>query len=112
MCSNSIDSSPFSWDRFYHELAQWFDVNKGVVPPVEDDNQYQELVGRSGKDTPMGYGPPTKMRASKTFTAWAKDPVNQNAWKELQAKSGGTLTHKQVLTSATEIPVLTSEQSF
>lgn len=90
---NSIDTGPFSWDRFYSELCRWFGVEKGVIPPTEDDSKYQEIVGASGKDTPLGYGPPTKIRASATFSAWAQDPVNQKAWKEIMQQSGGRLTH-------------------
>ncbi|KAK5103767.1 hypothetical protein LTS08_003186 [Lithohypha guttulata] len=90
---NSTDSGPFSWDRFYHELTRWFGVEKGVVPPTEDDSKYQEMTGRSGKDTPLGYGPPTKIRASGTFTAWAQDPKNSQAWADIMKQSGGHLTH-------------------
>lgn len=90
---NAIDSAPFSWDRFYHELTRWFGVEKGVIPPTEDDSKYQEITGRSGKDTPMGYGPPIKTRVSATFTAWAQDPANQKAWRELMEQSSGRLTH-------------------
>lgn len=90
---NSTDSGPFSWDRFYHELTRWFGVEKGVNPPTEDDSKYQEITGRSGQETPMGYGPPTKIRASMTFTAWAQDPNNKEAWQQLMKQSGGRLTH-------------------
>lgn len=89
---NAIDGSPFSWDRFYHELTRWFGVDRGVTAPPEDDTKYQEMTGRAGKDTPMGYGPPTKMRASFTLSGWAREEENQKAWKELMSQSGGKLT--------------------
>ena len=90
---NAIDGSPFSWDRFFHELTRWFGVEKGVVPPSDDDSKYQEITGAAGKDTPMGYGPPTKSRVSSTLTAWAGEEVNQKAWKELMTQSGGRLAY-------------------
>lgn len=90
---NAIDGSPFSWDRFYHELTRWFGVDKGVTAPPEDGSKYQEMTGRAGKDTPMGYGPPTKIRASFTLSGWAREEANQKAWKELMSQSGGKLTH-------------------
>jgi len=90
---NSIDTSPFSWDRFYNELTRWFGVKQGVIPPTEDDSKYHEITGKPGKETPMGYGPPTKMRFAATFTAWAQDPTNQKAWQEIMKASDGRLTH-------------------
>lgn len=90
---NAIDGSPFSWDRFFHELTRWFGVEKGVVAPSEDDSKYQEITGAAGKDTPLGHGPPTKSRISFTLTAWAGEELNQKAWKELMSQSGGKLTH-------------------
>lgn len=90
---NAVDGSPFSWDRFYSELSRWFGVEKGVEPPTEDESKYQEMVGKSGKDTPLGYGPPSVMRASATFTGWAQDSKNAEAWKEIMKASNGQLTH-------------------
>ena len=90
---NAIDDSPFSWDRFFHELARWFDVKKGVILPFEDDSHFQEIVGKPGKDTPIGHGPPTKIRMSATLSGWANEEVNQKAWKEIMDSSGGKITH-------------------
>lgn len=90
---NSIDTGPFSWDRFYHELARWFGVEKGVVPPTEDDSKYQKIVGPLGKDSPLGYGPAQVTKMSASFGLWAQDPANQKAWQELMSQSSGKLTH-------------------
>jgi len=52
---NSQDTSPLSWNRFIEELARWFDVEKGIVGPEEDESKYTASKGRSGKETPMGH---------------------------------------------------------
>lgn len=50
------------------------------------------MEGKSGKDTPMGYGPPTVHKASFTFVNWAKQPENEEAWQEIMANSNGQVT--------------------
>jgi hypothetical protein len=89
---NSQDTSPLSWDRFYEELARWFDVTKGIVGPEEDESKYTAIKGRSGKQTPMGCGPAPTFRFSFSLTKWAQDPANAQAWRSLMAASGGQLT--------------------
>jgi len=89
---NSQDTSPLSWDRLYEELARWFGVQKGVVGPEEDESNYTAVKGRSGKQTPMAYGPAPTFRYSFSLTKWAQDPVNAQAWKSLMDSSGGKLT--------------------
>jgi nucleoside-diphosphate-sugar epimerase len=49
---NAQDTGPVTWDRFYEELGRWFGV-KGVIPP-EDATKYEESIGKSGADTPLG----------------------------------------------------------
>ena len=51
------------------------------------------IVGRDGKDSPMGYGPSLDMKISFSLLAWAKDPVNRNAWLEIIRKSDGKINH-------------------
>lgn len=89
---NSQDTSPLSWDRLYEELARWFGLQKGIVGPEEDESKYTTVTGRSGKQTPMGYGPPPTFRHSFSLKKWAQDPVNAQAWKALMDSSGGKLT--------------------
>ncbi|EXJ94808.1 hypothetical protein A1O1_03206 [Capronia coronata CBS 617.96] len=89
---NSQDTSPLSWDRFYEELARWFDVQKCVHPPEEDLSKYHEIVGRAGKETPMGYGPPMVSRSLFSLVDWARDSANKAAWETLMEDSHGRLT--------------------
>ena len=89
---NSADTSPLSFDRLYEELARWFGVAKGVVGPEEDESKYMAIKGRSGKETPMGYGPAPINHFSFFLTKWAEDPINAQAWRSLMASSGGKLT--------------------
>lgn len=90
---NAQDTSPMSWDRFWHECARWFGVKSGVRGPEEDDNKYSSIPVPGGADSPMGYGPPSTHRASSSFQDWARKPENQSAWKEMMAKSGGKITN-------------------
>lgn len=89
---NSVDSSPLTFDRFYEELCRWYGVS-GYIAPSEDDSKYQVVVGRDGKDSPIGYGPPLISKISFSLVDWAKDPVNVKAWKEITESSNGKITH-------------------
>lgn len=60
--------------------------------PEEDEGKYQKTVGKAGKNTPMGYGPPTVHRTTFSFIDWAKDPQNRQAWEKIMAASNGQLT--------------------
>lgn len=51
---NAQDTAPLSMDRFYEELARWYGVSKGVVPPADDPSKFTSVEGKSGKETPMG----------------------------------------------------------
>jgi nucleoside-diphosphate-sugar epimerase len=51
---NSVDGGSLNWDRFFEELARWYGVEKGIVPPDDDTTNYTTTVGAGGKDTPMG----------------------------------------------------------
>jgi hypothetical protein len=94
---NTQDTSPVTWDRFFERFVKWFGVEKGVQGPPDDDLQGKkdvvEIVGRSGKETPAGAGPPTKVRMQFTLSGWAAEKENQEAWKEMMRESGGRLTH-------------------
>lgn len=89
---NSTDSSPFTFDRFFEELCRWYGVS-GFKGPEEDDSKYTVIVGRDGKDSPIGYGPSLDMRASFSLVEWAKDPVNKKAWQEIIKLSNGKIKH-------------------
>lgn len=85
---NAHDGSPMSWDRFFEELARWYGAS-GVEGPELDDSKYHNIVLAGGKDSPLGYGPPTRIRLSRTFADWAKDSCNAEAWKQIMNNSNG-----------------------
>lgn len=85
---NAQDTAPLSWDRFFEELARWYGA-KGVIPPEDDDGKHQSTVGKAGKDTPLGYGPPTVHKTSFSLVEWAKQPENQQAWQGIMKDSNG-----------------------
>jgi hypothetical protein len=51
---NAQDTSPISWERIFTEYVRWFGVQKGVVPPPDDENGMLELKLNGGKESPMG----------------------------------------------------------
>lgn len=87
---NSQDTSPISWDRLWEELIRWFGVEKGFVPPQEDESQMIEFSIGGGKKTPMGYGPPGVTKFAFTILSWAKDPENSKAWSAIMQRHGLT----------------------
>ena len=88
---NAQDGGPVSFDRFFHELARWYGV-KEVQGPEFDESRLQTTSLAGGKDSPLGYGPPTQVRYSFMLADWARDPVNRSAWEEIMAKSNGKVT--------------------
>lgn len=90
---NSIDTSPFTFDRFFEELCRWYEVKKGFTPPEEDDSKYTVFTGRGGKDTPMGYGPPQNIRSSFSLVKWANDADNKEVWQKIMRQSNGKIVH-------------------
>ncbi|EQB55610.1 NAD dependent epimerase/dehydratase [Colletotrichum gloeosporioides Cg-14] len=89
---NTQDGGPFTWERFFAELARWFGA-KGVVPPPDDESGLKTVEGRSGKKTPLGYGPPLSYKSSFTLRDWAADKRNVETWHEIMKESGGKITH-------------------
>ena len=89
---NAQDTSALSWDRFYEALAEWYGVKAGVQGPEDDEGKYMTITGKSGKETPMGKGPPTTHRVSFGFVQWAQAPENREAWKAITAASKGSIT--------------------
>lgn len=88
---NAQDGGLLSWDRFFHELARWYGVNK-VQGPELDESRLQTTSLAGGRDSPLGYGPPTQVRYSFMLADWARDPAIRSAWEEIMAKSNGKVT--------------------
>lgn len=90
---NSTDTSPFTMERFYENLVRWYGVTKGIDTPSGDSSAYMEIKGASGKDTPLGHGPPLVFHASFSLVQWAQDKSNRDVWEDMMRESGGKLTH-------------------
>ena len=88
---NAHDGAGLSWDRFFGELARWYNVESGLIGPSEDEGKYHVLEMKGGKEAPLGYGPPLTVRRTFSLATWAQDPLNRKAWEALMARSGGTL---------------------
>lgn len=88
---NAHDGSPLSWDRFFEELTRWYNVEEGVVGPEMDEDSFQATQLKGGKEAPLGYGPPTAIKLSRTLADWSRDPDNEKAWKEMMDESNGDL---------------------
>ena len=63
------------------------------MKPIEDQSKYIAIEGKAGKDTPLGYGPPTVSRTAFSLSQWAQDKSNAEIWRKLMNESGGRLTH-------------------
>lgn len=87
---NAADGSLFCWERFFHEMANWYHVKKGVTLPKSDEerNLDQAITLAGGKDAPLGYGPPIKAAFEFRLSDWAKKTENREAWKQIMAKNG------------------------
>ncbi|KAI0468463.1 hypothetical protein F4859DRAFT_517017 [Xylaria cf. heliscus] len=89
---NAMDGATLSWDRVFEALAGWWGVSRGVVGPDLDESKYVKESSYGGGDAnPLGYGPPVVLRKRFTLREWAEDKTNEDAWKEIMAKSGGKL---------------------
>lgn len=87
---NSQDGGPISWDRVWEELIRWFYVEQGFVPPQEGESKMTAFAIGGGKETPMGYGPPSVTKFAFTLLSWAQDPENAKAWRGIMERHGIT----------------------
>lgn len=88
---NAQDGGLLSWDRFFHELARWFGVREGVIPPKEDDKFNRAISLAGGKQAPLGYGPPLGLDLKFSLTEWFKVPENRSVWEQIMAETEGQL---------------------
>ncbi|KAF4782571.1 NAD dependent epimerase/dehydratase [Colletotrichum scovillei] len=80
---NSSDQGSFSYALFWPELAKWFGISE-VGRPELDESKMQ-TISMPG-EPPIGFGPRTSLKFSWSFVAWAKEPENHEAWKEIMKK--------------------------
>ncbi|KAI6816185.1 hypothetical protein KC340_g15207 [Hortaea werneckii] len=88
---NAQDGSPLSWDRFFEELASWYEVEKGIEGPELDNTKFKSFQLAGGKDAPLGYCPPPAIRLSRTLLKWSEEPANHEVWKMTMESSQGQL---------------------
>ncbi|KAK5716910.1 hypothetical protein LTR17_016282 [Elasticomyces elasticus] len=81
---NASDTCPLPNNRLWPELARWYGCN-GYGGPELDESKLN-VIDPGDVPTPLGYGPPRKLRYSWTLTQWAQDPTNAKAWKEIMEK--------------------------
>ncbi|KAK4502938.1 hypothetical protein PRZ48_006365 [Zasmidium cellare] len=89
---NSQDGSAISWDRFWHELARWYGVQKGIEGPELDESKFKSIELAGGADSPLGYGPPLYIKLSRTIKEWSVDPKNHAQWEKIMLASKGKIT--------------------
>ncbi|KAK5684168.1 hypothetical protein LTS10_004032 [Elasticomyces elasticus] len=87
---NASDTCPLPNNRLWPELARWYGCD-GYGGPELDESKLN-VIDPGDVPTPLGYGPPRKLRYSWTLTQWAQDPTNAKAWKEIMEKHK-LLTH-------------------
>lgn len=75
--------------EFLEELARWYDVKKGIEGPETDQSKFRTIKLVGGKESPLGYGPPPVIMLSRSIADWVKESANEDAWKEVMAKSNG-----------------------
>ncbi|KAK5137165.1 hypothetical protein LTR08_000670 [Meristemomyces frigidus] len=78
---NASDTCLLPNNRLWPELARWYGC-KGSGGPELDDSKLS-TIDPGDVPTPLGYGPPTKMRYSFTLSKWAEAEVNHKAWQEI-----------------------------
>lgn len=86
---NASDTCHVANNRLWPEVARWYGTTS-VTQPVLDESKITTL-SPDPSATPLGYGPPAKIRFAWTLQSWAGEEVNRKAWKEIMAKHN--LTH-------------------
>ncbi|KAK4897782.1 hypothetical protein LTR27_004554 [Elasticomyces elasticus] len=90
---NAVDGVAMSWDRFYEELARWYGAVKRTDGPELDESKFDKNVQLAGgKNAPLGYGPASEIKLSRTFNDWVKEPSTQETWDKIKRSSAGKIT--------------------
>lgn len=82
---NIVDDSPFSYGRFWPEIARWFGVEAGR--PEADESKYQTIT-MPRNPAPRGFGPAGKVYITWSFMEWAKRPEVKEVWERIQEREG------------------------
>lgn len=81
---NALDGAPFTWERFWPQLADRFAI-PWTGPDLSESSsaQYHDIVLSSYDPPPRGYGPTSKAQIKFTLTEWAKRPEIAEAWRKI-----------------------------
>jgi len=84
---NLVDDSPFSYGRFWPEIAGWYGLAAGL--PESDAEKYQTIT--LGMDPPpRGFGGPGVVKITFSFEEWAKRPEVKELWEKIRESEGLT----------------------
>ncbi|KAK5727918.1 hypothetical protein LTR17_012341 [Elasticomyces elasticus] len=90
---NAVDGVAMSWDRFYEELARWYGAVKRTDGPELDESKFDKNVQLAGgENAPLGYGPTSEIKLSRTFNDWVKEPSTRETWDKIKRSSAGKIT--------------------
>ncbi|KAK7409527.1 hypothetical protein QQX98_008311 [Neonectria punicea] len=89
---NAQDGETLTWDRFYERLVKWFGVRQGAKVPDGNESYDNVTVLSGGKDSPLGYGPPSTIKTTFNWAEWFRDPSNKASWEEIMRQSHGRVT--------------------
>lgn len=82
---NIVDDSPFSYGKFWPELAKWYGIEHGVAEAEESKYMVVTLPLRP---PPRGFGGPGVVKIKFSFEAWAQKPEVREAWERVQKREG------------------------
>jgi len=82
---NIVDDSPFSYGRFWPEVAGWYGLEAAI--PEQDESKYTVLT--MGMDPPpRGFGGPGIVKVKLSFEEWSQKPEVKEAWEKIQEREG------------------------
>jgi hypothetical protein len=82
---NLTDDSPFSYGRFWPEVAGWYGIEAAI--PEQDESKYATIT-LPASPPPRGFGGPGVVKAVFSFDAWAQRPEVKAAWERIQEREG------------------------
>ena len=82
---NIVDDSPFSYGRFWPEVAGWYGLEAAIPEP--DESKYTVLTMGMGPP-PRGFGGPGIVKVKLSFEEWSQKPEVKAAWERIQEREG------------------------
>ncbi len=84
---NLVDDSPFSYGRFWPQVAGWYGLSAGL-PDENPENYHVITLGMN--PPPRGFGGPGIVKVKISFEEWAKRPEVKEAWEQIREREGLT----------------------